>query len=182
MRKYFPALFLLIAMPAFAHPGHGLSTLSDGLLHPLTGLDHLLMLSAIGILSANIRYPLRFIGCSLLAMFAGALIGHLYGTFGGIEPLINFSVFAVGGLILCAVRGKIIYLVPLLLSVHGWAHGVEGSDGALFYIFTIGFLIASCVILIISHYLGLLVYRNIMLRKVVGTSWIAAITLSILNS
>ena len=40
------------ALPAFAHPGHDSNPLQDGLLHPLTGLDHLLMLLGTGVLAA----------------------------------------------------------------------------------------------------------------------------------
>jgi len=181
MKKYLPALLLLMATPAFAHPGHGLLTFNDGFLHPLTGIDHLLMLSAVGILSANRAHPLRFTGFALVAMFIGALIGHLYGDFTGMEQLINFSVFAASGVILCAAQSRTVWLVPLLLSVHGWAHGVEGSTGDAFYLFTAGFLLASGTVLLLGHYLGKLAYRHSMLRKVIGTGWIAAMTLNLLS-
>ncbi len=35
---------MLLATPAFAHPGHMEHGFSSGVLHPLTGLDHLMML------------------------------------------------------------------------------------------------------------------------------------------
>jgi len=182
MKKYLPALLLLIAAPAFAHTGYGLLTFNDGLLHPLTGLDHLLMLSAVGILSANRDQPFRFTGLAMIAMFVGALIGHQYGDFTGMEPLINFSVFAASGVILCAAQGRTVWLVPVLLSVHGWAHGVEGSTGDAFYTFTIGFLISSAAVLLAGHFLGKLVFRNNTLRKIVGAGWIAAMTLNLLSA
>ena len=45
MRKYLPLLLLAFSVPALAHPGHGTDSFQAGFLHPLTGLDHLLMLT-----------------------------------------------------------------------------------------------------------------------------------------
>lgn len=52
MKKTFAVFLLMLALPAFAHPGHDSNPLQDGLLHPLTGLDHLLMLLGTGALAA----------------------------------------------------------------------------------------------------------------------------------
>ena len=49
MKKTFALFLLMLALPAFAHPGHDSNPLQDGLLHPLTGLDHLLMLLGTGL-------------------------------------------------------------------------------------------------------------------------------------
>lgn len=40
---------LLFSYPAFAHPGHDLTSIWGGALHPLTGLDHLLTAVAVGL-------------------------------------------------------------------------------------------------------------------------------------
>lgn len=42
------AALALIAGPALAHPGHGGASLAAGLLHPLTGADHVLAMTAVG--------------------------------------------------------------------------------------------------------------------------------------
>lgn len=47
MRKYLPLLLLAFSVPALAHPGHGADSFQAGFLHPLTGLDHLLMLTGL---------------------------------------------------------------------------------------------------------------------------------------
>ena len=49
MRKYLPLLLLAFSVPALAHPGHGTDSFQAGFLHPLTGLDHLLMLTGAGV-------------------------------------------------------------------------------------------------------------------------------------
>ena len=50
MRKYLPLLLLAFSIPALAHPGHGTDSFQAGFLHPLTGFDHLLMLTGAGVL------------------------------------------------------------------------------------------------------------------------------------
>ena len=52
MRKLLPLLLLAFSVPALAHPGHGADSFQAGFFHPLTGLDHLLMLAGAGVLSA----------------------------------------------------------------------------------------------------------------------------------
>ncbi|WP_260436657.1 HupE/UreJ family protein, partial [Pseudomonas aeruginosa] len=49
------AALALLAAPAlaFAHPGHGEHGLVAGLAHPLTGLDHLLAMFAVGLWAAQ---------------------------------------------------------------------------------------------------------------------------------
>jgi urease accessory protein len=50
---------LALSLPAAAHPGHAETGFAAGLLHPLTGLDHLLALLAVGLwswpMAANCR-------------------------------------------------------------------------------------------------------------------------------
>ena len=46
---------MLVAMPAFAHPGgHVPSGFLDGFLHPLGGLDHTLAMLAVGLFAASL--------------------------------------------------------------------------------------------------------------------------------
>ena len=52
MRTLLPLLLLAFSVPALAHPGHGADSFQAGFFHPLTGLDHLLMLTGAGVLSA----------------------------------------------------------------------------------------------------------------------------------
>nr|MBA2814032.1 putative HupE / UreJ protein [Candidatus Pantoea persica] len=52
MKAVLPLLLILVAAPALAHNGHGPESFGAGLLHPLTALDHLLMLSGAGVLAA----------------------------------------------------------------------------------------------------------------------------------
>ena len=45
--------FLCASSAAFAHPGHNISGFGAGLLHPVSGLDHLLAMVAVGLWAAQ---------------------------------------------------------------------------------------------------------------------------------
>ena len=85
MRKYLPLFLLAFSVPALAHPGHGTDSFQAGFLHPLTGLDHLLMLTGAGVLSALSGRKLLLPLATLGMMLAGAVAGSLLGGFSGME-------------------------------------------------------------------------------------------------
>jgi len=133
-----PALILLsltlfaASRSALAHVGadagdhHGLLT---GFTHPLTGLDHLAAMLAVGVWSAMTTRriwaaPLTFAGLLL----GGALLAQGGVAFPGIEPMIAASMLVVGLLLAAQVRlpeaaGAL--LVGAFALFHGAAHGQE---------------------------------------------------------
>lgn len=49
--------------PAFAHPGHGIhNSLMQGLLHPPSGLDHVLAMACVGFLAFRLGGRARWVG------------------------------------------------------------------------------------------------------------------------
>src|SRR5580700_4504674 len=100
LSKSLLALGLLVFLPnlASAHilPGttHGLQ---DGLLHPLTGWDHLLAMFAVGLWAAQQRgraiwqIPLAFVSVMLL----GGVLGVAGIYMPGVEAIIATSVLAL---------------------------------------------------------------------------------------
>lgn len=173
MKYGLPFLLLLVAGPALAHPGHGPESLSAGLLHPLTGLDHLLMLTGAGIIAALGQRPRSFIFATLAAMLVGALAGRALGAFSGMEMLIALSVLAAGAMIFAAFTGRGAWLMPVLALAHGWAHGAEGAtDG--FWLFTAGFMATSSALLLAGYAAGVQLRRHPALRKIAGSGWLAA--------
>jgi urease accessory protein len=151
------ALLATLSLPALAHPGHGAS-LADGLLHPLTGADHLLAMLGVGAWAALQSGRSRWLipASFLLLMCIGAWLGLL-----GHAPLttelgVAASVAAIGLLILRPVR-----IAPALAALtagafalfHGFAHGIEiPATGALR--FCIGFTVASALLLLAGFGLG----------------------------
>lgn len=117
---------------ALAHvgaDGGGHHGFLSGLLHPITGLDHLAAMVAVGVWSAATtrRFwiaPVAF----ALTLLAGALLAQGGVAFPAIEPMIAASMLVVG--LLLAARAKLpeaagAVLVGAFALFHGAAHGQE---------------------------------------------------------
>lgn len=155
MRRLLPVLALL-PLAAHAHPGHEVGGISAGLLHPVTGLDHLLAMVAVGLwagqIGGNARWqlPLAFVA----AMVVGALAGLNGVTLAWLESGIAASVLLLGLLLALAAtlpRALQIGVVALFAALHGLAHGAELplGGGAVGYI--AGFVVATAAL----HGIGL---------------------------
>lgn len=138
---------MLAGAPALAHPGHDVASvgasLASGLLHPLTGADHLLAMVAVGVWSALavgavgagggvLRLPLAFVAL----MLVGAVLGLAGFALPAVEPMIAASLLVVGLLVALRARlpaGAAMALVGGFALFHGYAHGAElpASAGAL---------------------------------------------------
>ncbi len=130
-----------------------------GFTHPLSGLDHILVMLAVGLWAAQIGgralwvVPCAFVGTMAFG-FALAMAGiHL--PF--VEPAILASVVALGLLVAMAVRmetAACAAVVGVFALFHGYAHGGElGSAGAL--PFSAGFVMATALLHIAGMGLGL---------------------------
>jgi urease accessory protein len=132
-------LAALIATPALAHPGHGV-TLLAGVEHPLTGLDHLLAMVTVGLWAA-LRggkalwaWPAAFVSAMVSGYFVGLFTPAAPMIGSTIEALIVASVIALA--VFAAVertRLAVVSGLPLIAAiglVHGFAHGSEAPAGA----------------------------------------------------
>jgi len=155
-----------LALPALAHPGHGvdsgavgsLSSFTTGLLHPLTGLDHLLALLAVGLWSRQQRQGVVLPPVWLVLMALGASMAPVLPAIPALETSIAATVLLLGVLAAFALR------VPAALSVatvglcgflHGLAHGQELSGMAS----GAGFLLASAALMVLGALPGARVRR-----------------------
>lgn len=147
------AVMLFAASPAFAHNETVSlsSSLLSGVLHPLTGLDHLLAMFAFGIwfaLQAKEQHksmPLTFI-LMLLAGFVLATSGFVLPA---IEGVILSSVLILGLLVATTARLKSLIALPLtaLFAIfHGFAHGAE-TGSSITALFMLGFICSSIAII-----------------------------------
>lgn len=169
-RAWLALALLLTASPAFAHPGHAdLSGFVAGLLHPFTGLDHLVAMLLVG-LWAGIAFPRHWWACPL-AFMAFMLAGFSYGAGGGSLPiaemLIVGSVVGLGLALLADIRPPLALgagAVALFAIGHGYAHGSEMTAGADSIRFAAGFLIATAAL----HAAGLALAFAVAGRKRVG--------------
>lgn len=177
MKRSLALILLLVAVPAFAHPGHDANPLQDGLLHPLSGLDHLLMLLGTGVLAALTGRSLTLPLLTLGAMFGGAVLGHLFGGVIGMEQMIIGSLLVAAAALLLPGRQWLLALaMPLFALFHGWAHGVEASPGA-FWLFSAGFVGVSALLLAAGFGVGLLLRRHARLQQACGGGLLAGAAL-----
>jgi urease accessory protein len=132
-KKLILAALLLAPTAAFAHPGQGeTSSLFAGLAHPVSGLDHLTVMLAVGALAALKGgralwlWPLTFVG----VMIAGAVLGMAQVSLPLVEPAILASVVVLGLLVALAVNLPTwlgVALIGVSALFHGHAHGAEAA-------------------------------------------------------
>lgn len=158
------AALMASAAPAFAHLNpqeHG--SFAAGFSHPLFGLDHVLVMVAVGLWAAQIGgRALWAVPTAFVAMMA---VGFALATAGidlpFVEPAILASVVALGLLVAMAVRldaAASAAVVGLFALFHGHAHGGElGSAGAL--PFAVGFMIATAALHTAGIGLGVMLGR-----------------------
>ena len=132
------AALVLGPAAALAHPGHGADqgAFASGLLHPLTGLDHLLAMVAVGLWAAlsGGRALWALPAAFVVAMLAGFGLGAGGLPLPAVEPVILASVIVVGALVAAAARAPVplaVALVALFGLAHGHAHGTEGPAAGL---------------------------------------------------
>lgn len=171
---------------ASAHIGtdvvtHAEMGLFDGLLHPLTGLDHLAAMLAVGFWSA---LTARRLWTTPLAFAAMLLVGALLGLSGialpAVEPMIAASLLVLG--LLVALRAHLpavlaTALVGLFAVFHGVAHGTELTGAAHVGAPLAGMLITTVALHVAGLGLGLALRRR--------TPWgprIAGATVSLFGS
>lgn len=147
----------LLAAPAMAHDGHHAAGLLAGLLHPLSGADHLLAMIAVGLwAAAQSQAARRWLPALFpIAMLLGALAAAGGMALAGMESLIGLSVLALGMLTVFSVRMPA-WAGGLLLAAfalaHGQAHGLEmPADGSALAYF-LGFSAATALL----HLVGML--------------------------
>ena len=137
IKHLLPLLLAAVSATAFAHVGdaaHGHGGLLTGFLHPVTGLDHLAAMLAVGVWSAMTTRRLWLAPLSFAALLlAGALMAQAGVAFPAIEPMIAVSMLVVG--LLLAARVKLpeaagAVLVGAFALFHGAAHGQELAGGA----------------------------------------------------
>ena len=142
-------LSVLTASPGFAHEQTGVGGgLAAGLLHPLTGLDHLVAMVAVGIWGAQLGgaaiwvLPIVF----PLVMALGAVVGILKIGLPVPELVIALSALVLGLAVALRVRAPFVLaaaVVAVIAIFHGHAHGAELPSAANPLAYGCGFVVAT---------------------------------------
>jgi urease accessory protein len=143
------ALLLAAALPAEAHVGIGTtSSFAAGFAHPLSGLDHVTVMIAVGLWAALKggraiwAWPLAFVG----VMLSGGALGMLHVPVPFVEPGILASVVALGLLVALTVDLPVsagVAIIGLFALFHGHAHGTEVPENAGGIEYMAGFALAT---------------------------------------
>jgi len=120
----------------------------DGLIHPFTGLDHLLAMLAVGLWAAQrsgravVVLPAAFVA-TLAAGVAAAAEGL---PLPALEQGVLGSLLVLGAFVALGARPALpvcAALTALFGLWHGYAHGVDLSPGASWLTYAIGLIVAS---------------------------------------
>lgn len=166
--RFFLALLLgLFSTQVLAHAITGNGFMA-GLYHPVFGLDHLLAMLSVGILSTQIGgraiwlVPLSFVMVMLISGWIGmeALVDLRSSQ---VESGIVSSVIILGFVI--AIGGRMPLLIAMIFVgffaiFHGYAHGVEVPAKANPFYFAAGFAISTLVIHLIGVLIGFTASRT----------------------
>jgi urease accessory protein len=154
------ALAALVPAVASAHIGIG-STIgfTHGFAHPLSGLDHILAMVAVGTFAANLggralwAVPLTFMSL----MVVGAVLGITGVALPFVEVGIALSIVVLGLLVALQVEWPVaaaMALVGVFAIFHGHAHGSEMPVDAAGAHYALGFVTATGLLHLVGIGIG----------------------------
>jgi urease accessory protein len=179
----------VIASNAWAHVDadatHAHATFFSGVLHPLSGIDHLAAMVAVGIWSAlALRQAWVAPVIFATAMGGGILLGSVGLDHLAIEPMIAASVLVIGVLV-AARQALSVHVALVLISVfglcHGAAHGIA-LQGSVTVTPMVGMLLATMVLHMLGVVMGQRAFaQRVWLQRVSGGAF-AALGVALLSS
>ncbi|MEJ2532386.1 MAG: HupE/UreJ family protein [Halioglobus sp.] len=148
----FAVLLVTIALwplAAWAHVASGeAGGFLSGLSHPVSGLDHVVAMIAVGLWGAQLGMPALWIlpvAFPMLMAFGG-MLGLIGAPLPGVEVGIALSAVVLGALVLGRVRLPLavaVAVVACFAVFHGHAHGTELEAGQNAMLYSLGFVIAT---------------------------------------
>jgi len=139
----------LMAAPAEAHVRQGEANgFLSGLAHPVSGLDHIIAMVAVGLWGAQLGAPAIWLlpVTFPMVMAFGGFLGLIGIPLPGVEIGIALSGVLLGAAVLLEFKAPL-WLAAALVGIfglyHGHAHGAElppGEDGLLY---SLGFVLAT---------------------------------------
>lgn len=142
-------LLFLCAQTALAHPQKGEAVgFLTGFRHPISGLDHVLAMVAVGLWGAQLGSPAIWLlpVAFPLVMASGGMLGLMGVPLPGIEYGIAASAIALGAAVMFEWKPPLALaaaLVGVFAIFHGHAHGTELPPGQSALLYSMGFVIAT---------------------------------------
>lgn len=155
----------LLSAPAAAHDGPRRAIgLIEGLVHPLSGADHILTFAAVGVLAA-IRPPAERVALPL-ALFGAAAAGLVAGQAGFAFAAAETAILLLMAALALAVArahsagsGPLVLLMAATGFAHGFVHGAVVRSSADWAGFAIGAALGSLLLFAIGLAAGLFCRR-----------------------
>ncbi len=153
-------LLLPVTAPAHEQGGAAAGFLT-GLLHPISGADHVLAMIAVGLWGAQLgapaiwQLPIAF----PMMMAIGGFLGLIGVPLPAVETGIALSAILLGAMVLTEARpplGLAILLVGFFAIFHGHAHGTELPPGQSGLTYSIGFVTATGCLHAVGIAIGLI--------------------------
>jgi len=143
----FTFLLYAQAVQAHVHKGEAVSFLS-GLKHPISGLDHVVAMIAVGLWGAQLGAPAIWVlpVAFPMVMAMGGMLGLLGVPLPGMEIGIAASAILLGAAVMMELRPPLALaagLVGFFAIFHGDAHGSELPAGENGLLYSIGFVMAT---------------------------------------
>lgn len=157
------ALFVGTTSAAFAHMGTGVGGgLGAGFMHPLSGLDHMAAMVAVGLWGAFLGRPAIWLLPIVfpLVMTVGGVMGMIGVPVPAVETGIAVSSIVLGLMVALGARPPLwvaAVIVGTFAIFHGYAHGAELPKAANALAFSIGFVIATGLLHLFGIAVGTLV-------------------------
>jgi len=143
------ALLLLAPLPALAHVQQGQAAgFLNGLRHPVSGLDHVLAMVAVGLWGAQLGAPAIWLlpVTFPLVMAFGGFLGLVGVPLPGVEFGVAASALLLGSLVAAEARPPLwlsAVVVGFFAVFHGHAHGTELPAGQSGMLYSVGFVTAT---------------------------------------
>ena len=161
--KYLVIILFLSNSLAYAHGGIGLNSgIAGGFMHPLSGLDHIAAMVAVGLWGAFLGRPAIWLLPVVfpLIMVVGGVFGMLHLPIPAIETGIASSAIVLGLMVALAARPPLwvaAIMVAIFAIFHGYAHGAELPNATNPIAYSIGFVVATGLLHLSGIAFGLLV-------------------------
>lgn len=148
-RAWWAVSAAMLSSPALAHVEQGQAAgLLAGLAHPVSGLDHVLAMVAVGLWGAQLGAPAIWLLPLTfpIVMALGGLLGLLGVPLPGVELGIAASAVLLGAAVMTERRLPLVaaaVLVGVFAVFHGHAHGTELPPGQSGLLYSLGFVVAT---------------------------------------
>ena len=140
-------LFYTQSVQAHVNKEEAVSFLS-GVKHPISGLDHVVAMIAVGLWGAQLGHPAIWVlpVAFPMVMAFGGMLGLLGVPLPGIEIGIAASAIMLGTAVMQELRPPLAVaatIVAFFAIFHGYAHGSELPPGQSGLLYSLGFVIAT---------------------------------------